>query len=90
MPVNLSKPSVPSGGPEAGSVRNIRIEVADGGFLVSCDRVPERKADMDVCCGPGYGQQKVVTTIADLHAYIDEELGDDGSMEADETAETTE
>lgn len=88
MPVNLQRPSVPTGGPEPGTIRSLRIEVADGGFLVSCDRVPPKSSSGDMVSSMYDSQQKVMTSIADLHAYIDEELGDDGSMAKDAGADT--
>lgn len=87
MAVDLKRPPAPEVPPASGSnVESIRIEPADGGYIVSSSKREASKMN-----GPTAYQapsQKVFATLAEVKDYIETELGDgEAETPAEDAAE---
>ncbi len=74
--VSITAPKAGPAKPDTGGVREIRIRVADGGFIVSVDKDSEGEGPID------RPKDRVIATPEELHSFIDENLGTAPAEEA--------
>lgn len=87
MAVELKRPPAPDVAKSGSNVESVRIEPAEGGYIVSCSKREASKMD-----GPtAYAApvQKVFASLAEVKDYLESELGD-GEAAAEATEESTE